>query len=594
MRKRILILFISIFCILIAIPALASPIGKTTEINKNLNSFMDYYKEKVEKILDYNVRMEIQKDSSLIITEDILYDFGNQRRHGIYRAIPIRYKDNKGFNYLIKLKVLSVTDDQNRSYKYKLTNEYKLSGKYLKLRIGDPNIYVTGLKRYLIKYKVKRGVQYFDDHDELYWDAIGTEWTVPIEAGRANVVLPEEVKKDQIRTKCFVGYAGSTEEERCAINILDPKTIKFTGSKFGIGEGMTIVVGWPKGVVERSRQKEILWFFQDNWPIFLPIPIFIILFVNWWKRGRDPKGRGTIVPQYEPPDNLRPGEVGTIVDFSADLKDISATIIDLAVRGYLKIRETKPKKYEFIKLKEADKDLYQYEKDIFKNIFEKKQTKKLSDIKRRFYKHLETIYRHMYKLCVKKKYFLKNPKETKRIYYGLGILIIIGSIIISLITVSFYHFLSFLISGIMVMIFGFFMPRRTKKGAIVYENIIGFKRFLAMTEKERLKFHQAPEKKPEVFEKFLPYAMVLGVENQWAKQFKDIYKEKPDWYESYHLRLFTAAYFVSALKTFSSETSTSLTPGLSSLGSDWYVGSSGFGDGGSVGGGGGGGGGGSW
>lgn len=138
------------------------------------------------------------------------------------------------------------------------------------------------------------------------------------------------------------------------------------------------------------------------------------------------------------------------------------------------------------------------------------------------------------------------------------------------------------------------MSRRTYKGVLAYEHILGFKEFLSVTERERLKFHQAPEKKPQLFEKYLPYAMVLGVENEWAKQFEEIYKQKPDWYESYDSRPLAAYAFVSGLNSLSSKSASIFTSTPASKTSSGSFGASGFGGGGFSGGGGGGGGGGSW
>ncbi|MEW6407776.1 MAG: DUF2207 domain-containing protein [Patescibacteria group bacterium] len=555
----------------------------STDLNSSAAADLSY----TEEISNYNVKIEIKNDSSLIITENILYDFKSQKRHGIYRDIPIKYKDQRGANYNLRLKVLSITDEKGMNHKYTFSRK----GKDFSIKIGDPDKYVSGKKTYIIKYKVDRGMRFFSDYDELYWNAIGHGWNLNILAGKAEVVLPKETSKDELKYDCFTGKFGA-KDRNCKVEIVDNKRVDFLLTK-SLPEysGMTIVLGIPKGIVAKSASREILWFLQDNWPLLL-IPIsFLTLFCLWWRRGRDPKGRGTIIAQYEPPDRLRPGEVGVIFDQDVDNKDISSTLIDLAVRGYLKIKEIEKGEYQFTKLKEGD-DLENYEKELFDGIFGNAQTKLLSALKNKFANKFKNIKDKLYEDVTRKGYFPKNPELARGGYFGCGIVIGIAAIILGIFLESWVYLAGFLVAGVLMIIFSFFMSRRSYKGVLAYEHILGFKEFLSVTERERLKFHQAPEKKPELFEKYLPYAMALGVEGEWARQFEGIYQQKSSFYESYDGRAFAAYAFVSSLNSLSSQTSQTFTavPKTSS----GSFGSSGFGGGGFSGGGGGGGGGGSW
>jgi len=333
---------------------------------------------------------------------------------------------------------------------------------------------------------------------------------------------------------------------------------------------------------------------KDNWILVLPVIVFIVMFRLWWLKGRDPKGRGTIIAQYEAPDNLTPLEVGTIIDERADNKDISAEIINLAVKGYLKISKVENKvffktdDYQLEKLKESNDLKEHFDKDLLSGIFKNRKKIKLSDLKNEFYKTLNKINEEIYDILTTKGYFVKNPNTVVWKYLATGF----ACVFLAFLLGSFFGglvILSFIISGIVIGIFGWFMPARTLKGVRAKEYILGLKEYLSVAEADRIKFHNAPEKNPERFEKLLPYAMVLGVEKEWAKQFEGIYKNPPSWYSDPSGASFNSLLFVSSLHNFSASANST----LASTPSQASGGGSGF-SGGSSGGGFGGGGGGSW
>jgi len=229
-----------------------------------------------------------------------------------------------------------------------------------------------------------------------------------------------------------------------------------------------------------------------------------------------------------------------------------------------------------------------------KGIFGEDQSKTISSLKNKFYIHLKKIKKDMYELVVSKGYFPTNPEKVRQLYLTIGIIIIFfGPFAIGFMG----HVLAAFavgITGAVAIVFSFFMPRKTKKGAETLELINGFKWFLSVTEKERLKFHNAPEKTPQQFEELLAYAMVLGVENEWAKQFSDMYLTPPEWYEGQTGTAFGAWYLASALSTMSTDMNKSMVVAPSRSSTAGF-GGSGFSSGGGFSGGGfGGGGGGSW
>lgn len=548
-----------------------------------------------EKIDNLEVVIKMNEDASISVSEKISYNFGDAQKHGIFRNIPYKYKA-RGGNFKLRLSGISVTDESGAPYHY----EQLQSGNDLVIKIGDANKFVTGKKTYVINYTVKRAINYFETHDELYWNAIGTEWPVAISGAKAVVELPRGIEPAKIQKTCFAGSYGS---DKFCDNIStdsdengNARRVTFEQSALGPGEGLTIVVGIPPGIIAKPTLFQRIWeTIKDNWIIFVPFIVLFSILYFWYTRGRDPKGRGTIVAQYEAPDNLTPLEVGTIIDERFDNKDISAEIINLAVKGYLKIKRLEEKififkshNYQLEKIKDADDLPNDFQKKIMESLFSGGEKIKLSSLRNEFYKDLKIIADETYQAVVAKSYFPKNPEKIRNLYRLIGIALFGAAVAVGF----FYGALgiaSLVASGLAVTIFSFVMPKKTRKGVLAKEHIFGLKEYLKVAEKDRIKFHNAPAKNPERFEKLLPYAMVLDVEEEWAEQFKEIYNQPPSWYKDKTSASFNSVVFVNSLESFSSSAGGTLSSSPSSAAG----GGSGFSGGGS-GGGDGGGGGGSW
>ena len=363
-------------------------------------------------------------------------------------------------------------------------------------------------------------------------------------------------------------------------------------------------------VLKASYVKKIMEF-------YLPISLFLFfafaIFLYWWKYGKDPEGKGVIMPIYKVPKNLKPGELGVLIDEKAHMHDITATIIDLAVKGYLKIKQKKTKgmlwgynySYTFIKLKSGG-GLSGYEKKIYDAVFSAKSNEvSLEYLKEKFYKNLPGIKSKLYSKVVRLGLFEKNPDNVRKDFSNIGcaisFLLTIPFIILAVFMDSPYYFLMILIAVGLIFV-SKIMPKKTRKGVEVYEQVLGYKMFLKATEQDRLKTLYSPKDYKDVFQKHLPYAIVMGVEESWIEHFDGLFKGKLDWYKS------SGAFNMSGLssglhsfnnmaeKTFLSKPSSasgSYTSGWG--GSSWSGGSSsGFGGGGFSGGGFGGGGGSSW
>ncbi|OGY41857.1 MAG: hypothetical protein A2Y82_05370 [Candidatus Buchananbacteria bacterium RBG_13_36_9] len=540
-----------------------------------------------EQIDSYDVDIKINPDASINVSEQIQYDFGDLERHGIFRYLPIKYKA-RGGNFKLRISDISITDETGSTYNYVVT----YPGDRIQFKIGDADILITGKHTYVINYTIKRAINYFADHDELYWNVTGDEWPVPILKSSASIILPQEFPTSKLQATCYRGTYGSTA--LCTSQALDTMGVAFSQDLLNSNEGLTVVFGWPKGIVNQPTVVEtFLETLKDNWIMFVPLLVLIWLFLHWYTRGRDPEGRKTIIAEFDAPDKLTPFEIGMLMDEKADNKDISAELIYLATLGYLKISKEKGD-YKFIKLKDENDLTNEFDKKLMADIFGGKTEVDLSDMDEVFYKNLNELKTQIYQATTDKGYFRSRPDKVRLTYYTIAVVLAVIGFSIAGIW-GWLGIVSFIISAVIVAIFASFMPARTLKGVLAKEHTLGLKEYLVVAEKARLEFHNAPEKNPELFEKLLPFAMALGVEKKWAKQFADIYNTKPDWYSDSGTSTFNAMSLINSLSSFRSEANSTFVsmPASSGRGSTSWSGGSGF-SGGFSGGGGGGGGGGSW
>ncbi len=485
--------------------------------------------------------ISIREDSSIFVTENITVEFHIQK-HGIYREIPFKYSDDRGETIITPINILSVTDGNGNKWKYNISRK----GNIINIRIGDPEKYVDGLQTYIISYIVENAILFFHDHDELYWNVTGNYWWAPIKQASANVILTTIKQSQNLWAACYTGAAGS-KETACRFETSNNSGNFITVRNLGVREGFTVAFGWDKGLVfQPSRLKRFLWFFnlRQNWVFIFPL-ISIIIMVNLWtKKGRDPELRDSVTVMYEPPkfnnNYITPAEAGTLIDEKLDPRDITATIVGLAVKGYIQIEETKKEgvlfdstDYYLKRMKEPDDKLSTFEKILMNKIFTPDLPvpgKTVSEMKNEFYKHLNLLKKTLYGELVSKKYFLVSPDRVRQTYIITGIIImIIGSFILPFASNSPAGLIAGLLTGIPVILFAKAMPVKTKAGTMAYMEILGFREFMNRAEKDKLL--RMGDK--DLFSKFLPYAISLDVVDNWAKAFEGIYQDVPEWYVSH-------------------------------------------------------------
>lgn len=548
-------------------------------------------------IHDFMGRYHISDDVAggrLTVQESIQLTFSGSNR-GILRAIP---KKNRGID--VKLRVTEVSRDGTRE---QFTTYGDANGNTV-IRIGDPDVFITGPHTYDIRYELSRGVvNKFDNYDEWYWDINGTGWSQTFERVRGEVTADPGIFLEPAQTACYTGVSGQTEQS-CTIEPTE-QGFSFAASRaLRGGETLTVAIGL-RPVFEAYGFRH--WA-QDNIFQFVGVGVGLAVFLwawsVWRRHGKDYAGRGTIIPEYEPPKGLTPTEVGLIADYQLHGRDITATLIDLAVRKYLVIHDDFKKRFGIfsshdfsLELKNDDfSKLRMHEQRLLNAIFTKKQIGEIA--------HIKDIQRTKMSQDIQllRKDLLAELTREHGLFEPTGkkwslIFIVLGSIL-PIIFIFFGSQPGWVIGAVIAMasLFGFgaFMQRRTHAGVEAYEKAKGLELYMKTAESDRMAMMQSvdrpytePAKTYDLFEKLLPYAVALGVEKSWAKQFDGLFDKSPDWYQGNAVNSFHATAFAS-----------NLTNGLSSMNQSFSAqsGSSGSGSagGGSAGGGGGGGGGGGW
>jgi hypothetical protein len=562
----------------------------------------------------------VHPDGSLGVIERIAVDFGPLQRHGIYRTIPVVYKRQvseevplSAGRVRFSLDVREVTDAAGNALLYEVSGTQNKE-----IKIGDPDRTVTGDQTYVIDYTLSGGLGFFEEFDELYWQVTGTRWPVPIEHASATVLLPPDLAlafadSAPWQARCYAGGPESTSDAGCTAAYEPPGTYRFeTVGALIAGQGLTLAAGWPKGLIppppitQRAQDTLLRW-----GPLAIPFLVAALLFALWRRHGKEPP-IGSVAPQWRPSDELRPGTAGALADQRADMDDVIATILDLAVRGYVRIVEVPPEipfgvdpatlagkilggvagrkqDWELVRLKPADESaLRAFERLTLDGFFEGATTRRLSDLKNDFYKRLPGIKDALYGELVARKLFARSPSKTRTFWMVIGAIVLVSGIALGILGLSFGYWAvlpAMIVSGLLVLIVGWHMPAMTAAGARVRREVEGLEEYIRRAEKQEIEFRDAPERTPELFSALLPYAVALDVSELWVRQFDGLLTEPPTWYAG-SMHGFSSGGFHQSLASFQSAAATTLqsAPG----------GSSGSGGGGSVGGGGGGGGGGSW
>lgn len=488
-----------------------------------------------EVIRDFSVEVEIDSDGQALVHESILYDFEDSQRRGIFRFVPYAYDTGESVR-LTPIEIVEVSRDGGG-------DQFSLDqGKeFVSLRIGNPDVYLSGQHLYEITYVAKNIINPFEGFNEFNWNVTGHGWEVPVE--KASLTLSNE-NLQTIQSSCYVGILGS--DEGCVAD--RGGNVYLSGRELSPKEGFTVALGFPaeyfEGLVintisydehgyvpEKISTQDSIKNFLGLWFYFLQFGLVVLTFflMRWIykKKGINPPIPKPIIAQYEPPKNMNPIHVGTAIDGKVDPQDISAHIIFLAQQGYLKIINDSKKifgftkkiyKFERTKKKEG---LTNIDRDVLSILFSADsvagQTATMDEIKSKrssLQNSISNVEKTLEDQMVKMGLHNKDKKM----------------ILIPGIFAAFALFFVSPVSSFIIFFFLAFISPRTKKGSSVRAQIMGLERYITVAEKDRINFHNSPDKKPEEFLRLLPYAIALGVEEKWAKNFKDITIPEQEWY----------------------------------------------------------------
>ena len=543
------------------------------------------------RIEDFAVDIVIESSGELLVTERITVRFLTPH-HGIERFIPISGRTPWGETVKIDLRLEEILMD-----KAPVQYTTRTRGSNRTIRIGDPDRTITGTFEYTIRYQANRALLFTENSIRLYWNITGNDWDVPIEQASATVHFPNTVNLDSVSSISYLGYYGSADRGAMGVRT-EIGNLFFQSGILYPREGLTIDVAVPREMLAidpPSLWQRVIWFLDANKYAALPFITLIGMVFLWAKLGKDPRKR-VIAPAFAPPRDLHPGAVGVLIDDRIDLRDISAMLIGLAVKGYLTIQESDDGDYLFVKQRATEEGLSAAEQAVFDALFDSPEVEEctLASLEQKFYKSLPTIKARLYDQLIKAGYYRNNPERTRRFYVTIGLLGIPLATYLVIQTMSLYLAASVVLSGLVVLAFSRFMPRKTTKGVRKLEEILGLSEYIRRAEVDRIEFHNAPEKGPGLFEKLLPYAIALNLTSVWTRQFEGLLKEPPQWYVgSSRVPLFNAIVFSHALSSMTRSMQRTFVSAPRSSGQSAWSGRSTFG-GGFSGGGFGGGGGGGW
>lgn len=484
----------------------------------------------------YSVNVKVNKDASLDISEIIQVHF-NEERHGIIRKIPFKYQvqplpsgtekaerplESGGYTRTF------VEDIKVPGWDYSVST----SGDYKNVKIGSSKKYVDGDQQYIITYRVLNAINFFkDNHSELYFNLIGDQWNTTIISADFTVELYDQLPEKPsyfVATGAYGFKENNTQSEWNGNKIFTGHTTQTLQAN----EGLTIGIEFPKDFLTKPdyRFRGIGW-------LLLPFIFLGGMFYIWKRWGKDDKV--TVQTEFYPPENISPGVSGYIIDGKLNRRDLTALIPYWGAGGFLKINElektfllglVKSKDYEFIKLKELPYGSLQFEKTLFSGIFKTGDTVKLSDLKNVLYTTMNSAKSQLEAEIDRDNYYVKYSRGMGCVFPFLGAVVLFLSVFVLVPDweANKWPGLSLLASGVILIVFGAFMPKKTQKGNLLYQKLLGFKEFIKSVEKDRLQ--EFLKQDENYFDKVLPYAIVFDMADKWKDKLKGLDVPPPNWY----------------------------------------------------------------
>jgi uncharacterized membrane protein YgcG len=547
-----------------------------------------------ERILSFRSDITVMQDGRIEVTETIrVRAEGQQIRRGIYRDFPTDYEDKSGNNYRVRFTPLAVlrNDLAENFHSQKM-------GDQVRTYFGSSDRLISsGEHTYTFRYEVDRILGFFEDKDELYWNVTGSQWNFPIDRASATVSFEFDIAWDDFDLYAYTGpQFGTGQNYQATIDASGRPAFETTRS-LRVYEGLTISVAWPKGFVEApGAVQKITWLLADNLSLLIALAGLLAMLVYyipvWRDYGKDPEP-GVIFARYEPPKGFSPASLRYIEKMYYDDTSLTAAVVSLAVKGYLRITEDDGEHSLMRVDPGADPaPLATGEKELHDALFEEGDMVVLDDEYHELLGGARSAHEHSLKRDYKNRYFKTNGMLNLPALF-IGITASIVAIRVSSGS-TFLIIATIVVMALVLVIFAIIMRRPTGLGRRLLDEVGGFREYMEIAEKDEMNLRNPPHKTPALFEQFLPFALAMGVEQEWAERFTEVFAKirgpgggdyQPSWYSGSWNNFDMSSNTANLSSGLGSAISSSVTPPGSS---------SGGGGGGFSGGGGGGGGGGGW
>jgi len=576
----------------------------------------------------YHVRVNVTKQNTYQVQEKIAVKF-LEEQHGIYRDIPLINKAK----ITDKIRVKKMAEVQSVSCGG-TPFETSKRGSYCRLKIGNPNKLITGIRDYFITYDYVLGNDILKGNDEFYFNIIGTQWKTTIKNVTFEIHFPKNFSEKNI--KMYQGKSGSTNKEGISYYVVDNSIYGELDSSIILqkGQGVTTRLLLPEGYFETQE--------KSKWPMYIAIGIgvfsVIVVFILWWRVGKDDKFVETV--EFYPPDSMNSLELAFAYNGNVNSEDVVSLVVYLANKGYIEIRQgEKEDDFALKKLKDyAGNNVY--ERMFMEGLFKKGKTVRRAMLTNSFYKTLEEITDKVNHIDNKKKIFFENSlNKGLKIWFmvfavfmfalvppifvyaedvfaavfrsvGAGFVAIMGfslffesktikdKIITGIVFLVFavgqyllyldnslihagwdypyFYLLIYMLTGVIIF-FDTYMEKRNTAGLKILGRVKGFKTFLETAEKEKLE--AMVTENPNYYYDILPYTYVLGISKKWMEKFETMAVEEPSWYRGLGHSVFHLAVFNDFMNATITSANTAMTSSPSSGGGGGFVGG-GFGGGG--------------
>ncbi len=507
----------------------------------------------------FDVDIDVAPDGTFEVTEHQTIDFTNGSFSFGYREIPIRN--------LAHIDGWSLSDSDGNIYQQTANTAAaphtfsveKSGGAYL-INWHFPPL-ANATKTYHLQYTVHEGLRYYDTGDQLWWKAIYGERDFPVLAGTVQVQLPAAAE-----IMVWDAYVNDlSAPERFNVEVANDQSLfkVMLTQRLAAGEEVEIRVqftpnvvagsapAWQAAADELAAQREAELLYRQRWGPWaslllggLGLLFFVggpaLLYLLWYRVGRDQPTE--VIADYlpEPPDELPPALVGTLIDEHVDMHDLLATIVDLAQRKVISITEEQSEGFfrmgnDFVyRWEDQQAELLPYERQLLESMFGRKDEVRLSDLKNKFYTKLPKLQQSLYQAVAKSELFPSNPDHVRNRYRGfamagLAVAALLGVVLVNLFgdltAVAVFPAIGIGFTALGLLFLARWMPRKTAHGVAVSARWLAFKRYL-----QNIDTYADMAEQKAIWDRWLPYAIAFGIDKEYIRKFEAVDAPAPGWY----------------------------------------------------------------